>query len=64
MKAVAKTERLPRWSDCVVFAGSGLLALPILWLAHGADAALWFGPRWGGLTVPVIAVTVLRQRRI
>jgi hypothetical protein len=65
MQAVAKkTERFPRWMDCLIVGGSGVLALPIFWLAHGADAALGFGARWGGLTVLLIAVTALRQRRI
>lgn len=65
MKAVAKkTERFPRWMDCLIVGGSGVLALPIFWLVHGGDAALWFGTRWGGLMVLLIAATALRQRHL
>lgn len=62
MKVAANTERLPRWKDCLVFGFSGLTVLLVLLLSKGADAALWFGGRWGVLTALLLVVTALRQR--
>ncbi|WP_175771822.1 hypothetical protein [Burkholderia ambifaria] len=61
-KAVAKTDRLPRWKDCLAFAILGLTQTVVLLLSKGADAAVWFGIRWGGIVVLLLVVTAIRQR--
>lgn len=62
MNARVKAERLPRWKDCVVFVVLGLTAIPVVLLSLGAGAAVWFGVRWGCLTILLIALTAFRQR--
>lgn len=62
VNARVKTERLPRWKDCVVFVVLGLTANAVILPSLGTGAAVWFGVRWGCLTVLLIALTAFRQR--
>lgn len=45
-----------------MFGVVGLTIIGVLLLSHGADAAIWFSVRWGGLLIFLLAVTGLRQR--
>ncbi|MBR8093630.1 MULTISPECIES: hypothetical protein [Burkholderia] len=62
-KFARHTERLPRWKDCLSFAVLGLSVLLVMLVSKRADGALWFGIRWGGITLLLLAVTAFRQRR-
>lgn len=60
VNARVKPERLPRWKDCVVFVVLGVTVIAVVLLSLGAGAAVWFGVRWGCLTILVIALTAFR----